>query len=73
MWSVVTMISVFSVSVSGGPLDEKSGLNSDPFIILAKSAEYADTDHNQFIKTNKKHSKETVEIVTSANVDKDRS
>ena len=50
MWTLVTLISVFGVSVSGGPLDEKSGLNSDPFIILAKSAESADTDHNQFDK-----------------------
>ena len=53
-------------------LDEKSGLNSDPFVILAKSAESADTDHNQFEQTNEKHSQETVEIVTAANVGKEK-
>ena len=68
MWlcRIFILLSTVGCFVSAGPLEEKTALSVDPFIILAESSETADPDGNQF-----KHSKETVEIVTSASLEKD--
>eukprot|EP00092_Neocalanus_flemingeri_P097319 GFUD01124023.1.p1 GENE.GFUD01124023.1~~GFUD01124023.1.p1 ORF type:complete len:102 (+),score=26.20 GFUD01124023.1:80-385(+) len=74
MWNCLLLVisSVLSPFVSAGPLDEsKSALNSNPFIIIAQSAESADTIVNQFDTVTDKHSTETVQIVTSATVEKE--